>query len=145
MNDNIYSSTQFVNVKCLIDKLWLVLTSPDTIKGYFNNQYVRTDWVVGHPIYWSDNRQDDPYADKGKVLEFEPMKVLSFSHWSPLTGVEDKSDNYQIISFQLTPLENSTNLSLVISANSSQRGVDQMARTTWKKVLLEIKKLAELA
>jgi len=143
--NNIYTSTQSVNVKCLIDKLWLVLTSAETIKIYFNNQYVKTDWVIGHPIYWGNNLKNYAYADKGEVLEFEPRKVLSFSHWSPLTGSEDKSENYQVISFQLTPLESATNLRLVISTNSSQREADQMARTTWKKVLLNIKQLAESA
>ena len=32
---------------------------------------------------WSDEWQGNKFDDKGKVLEFEPERGLSFSHWSP--------------------------------------------------------------
>jgi hypothetical protein len=58
------------------------------------------------------------------ILRFEPLRVISTSHWSPLSGVEDTPENYHVVTYELAAHDNQTTLTLTQSntPNPARRG-----------------------
>src|ERR1700674_335292 len=84
-------------------KVWEALTTPAKLKQYFFGADVESDWKVGSPIRMKGEYKGKSYEDKGEIIAFEPMKRLSFSHWSALSGALDKPENYHLVTFGLAP------------------------------------------
>ena len=60
-----------------------------------------SDWNVGSPITWAGEWEGRAYEDKGTILEIEPNHVLAYSHYSPLSGLEDAPENYHSVRIEL--------------------------------------------
>lgn len=84
-------------------QIWNALTTPATLKKFFFNADVESDWKRGSQIHFKDEFKGKPYGDKGVVLKVEPPQLLSFSHWSPLSGQADAPENYHLVTFSLAP------------------------------------------
>lgn len=83
--------------------VWKSLTNLATFKKFFFGSDVATDWKVGSPITLRGEWKGKPYEDKGVVKTVDEGKRLAFTHWSPLSGMEDKPENYHIVAFDLKP------------------------------------------
>jgi uncharacterized protein YndB with AHSA1/START domain len=92
--------------------IWKALTTPAIIKRYFFGADVVSDFRVGSPIRWSGEFKGKAYQDKGEVLEVQPDKRLSMSHWSALSGAPDTPENYHVVSYDLKPEGESTRVTL---------------------------------
>ena len=87
------------------EQVWHALTDPDLVSKYFMGATVKTDWQVGHPITFTGTWKDKPFEDKGEILDFKPEKEMTYSHWSPLSGKDDKPDNYHVVHIALDDAE----------------------------------------
>jgi uncharacterized protein YndB with AHSA1/START domain len=83
--------------------VWKALTTASTLKQFFFGSDISTDWSVGSPIRFRGNWKGKPYEDKGVIQSFDAGKRLAFTHWSPLSGMDDKPENYHIVAFDLRP------------------------------------------
>jgi uncharacterized protein YndB with AHSA1/START domain len=92
--------------------IWNALTTPAKLKRFFFAAEVESDWKVGSPIRMKGEFQGKPYEDKGKIIAFEPAKRLSFSHWSALSGTQDKPENYHVVTFDLVPHDGTTKVTI---------------------------------
>ena len=81
--------------------VWKTLTTLSSFKQFFFGSDVVTDWTVGSPIRFRGNWKGNPYEDKGTIQSFDVGRRLAFTHWSPLSKLEDKPENYHIVSFDL--------------------------------------------
>lgn len=81
--------------------VWNALTTPESLKKFFFGADVTTDWKVGQPIRFAGEFAGKPYEDKGKLLEIDTEKCLSFSHWSAMSGQADAPENYHVVTFDL--------------------------------------------
>src|SRR5215831_12345084 len=79
------------------EKVWNALVTPAAIKQYMFGTDVTSDWREGSPIRWKGMWKGKPYEDKGTILQLKPGRVLQYSHFSPLSGVPDKPENYHIV------------------------------------------------
>jgi len=102
------SVSQSVIVKADVNKVWKALTDPSIIKDYLFGTETVTDWKVGSPIIFQGEYQGQQYKDKGTILEFVPMKTISYSYWSGFTGLEDKPENYSKVSYLVQPIDANT-------------------------------------
>ncbi|TAM75867.1 MAG: hypothetical protein EPN50_02750 [Chloroflexota bacterium] len=84
-------------VDARIDAVWDALVTPDAIKQYMFGTTVSSDWAEGSPITWSGEWKGEPYQDKGVILELTPGRTLRTSHFSPLSGVPDRPENYHTV------------------------------------------------
>jgi uncharacterized protein YndB with AHSA1/START domain len=84
-----------------MEKVWDALTNPVVVKEYFFGSDLVTDWKVGSPIYFQGEWEGKPYQDKGIVLEFTPLKSLSFSYLSNWSGLPDLPENYLLIIYEI--------------------------------------------
>jgi uncharacterized protein YndB with AHSA1/START domain len=126
-------------------KVWDALTNPDQVRQYMHGTNLASDWQIGGPITWSGEWKGHAYVDKGIVLEVEPETRLSYTHWSPMGGSEDRPENYHTVSFDLVDGGRSTSLTLTQDNNPTQAEADAMAENNWGPMLVGLKTTAEHA
>jgi uncharacterized protein YndB with AHSA1/START domain len=124
-------------------KVWDALTKPDKVKQYMHGTDVSTDWKEGSPISWKGEWKGKSYEDKGQILEVEPQKRLSYTHWSPMGGTEDKPENYHTVTYELKGHDGRTTLTLKQDNNATQDEANKMAEDNWGPVLNGLKETAE--
>lgn len=123
-------------------KVWEALINPEAIRQYMFGTTVLTDWKTGHPIFWQGEWEEKEYEDKGIVLQVNPERLLQFSHFSPLSGVPDKPENYHIVTIELTGDGNQTRVSLSQDNNSTDTEREHSEKN-WEMMLSALKKFVE--
>lgn len=124
-------------------KVWDALTEPKLIKQYMHGTQTASDWKVGSPITWTGEWKGKAYQDKGVILAIEPQKLLQNTHWSPMSGSEDKPENYHTLTYTLSEHGDETTLTLTQSNNPTQAAADEMAKNAWEPILKTLKDLVE--
>lgn len=122
--------------------VWEALITPDLIKKYFFDSDTISDWKVGSPIKFQGQYEGNQYEDKGTILELNPYKVFRYNYWSPLTGIDDKPENYFPVTYSLMETKGVTTLT-VTQENIPDDKMRDQAETNWKKILDKLKNLIE--
>jgi len=138
--NNIAKAETTINTSA--DKVWTALTDPDTIKKYMFGTTVVADWKEGGKIVWKGVWEGKSYEDKGKILSPEPKRKLQYSHFSPLTGLDDIPENYHIVTIDLTEKDKQTTVILTQDNNADEKTKDHSEKN-WKMMLASLKKLLE--
>lgn len=94
------------------DRVWKALTSEEEASTYFMGATVKSDFAVGSPITFEGEHEGKAYADKGEILEARPGRRLKMSHYSPMTGAEDRPENYNTLTIDLQPEGDRTRVTL---------------------------------
>jgi uncharacterized protein YndB with AHSA1/START domain len=103
---------------------------------------VVSDWKVGSPIVWKGEWQGKKYEDKGVILEMQPQKRLRYSHFSPLSGLPEKPENFHHVTIELAPDGRQTAVQLSQDNNPTDEG-RKHSEENWKKMLAGLKDVAE--
>jgi uncharacterized protein YndB with AHSA1/START domain len=103
MNKNLKVSKS-IEINASAKAVWEALTDPDKIKVYLYGTETITDWQVGSPIIFQGEYDGNQYKDKGNVLENTPGKTLKYEYWSGFSGLEDKPENYSILTYLIESL-----------------------------------------
>lgn len=105
-----------IDIHASSSAVWEALSNVKAMsKWMFDSEIViNTDWKVGHPIRIQVDLDayKTGFENKGIVLEFEPERILQYSHLSSLSGLPDELQNYSLITFTLVPNEDQTSLTL---------------------------------
>ena len=126
-------------------RVWDVITDPAAAKEFMFGSDLVTDWTVGGPIVWRGEWEGKPYEDKGYILEVEPGQKLVYTHFSPLSGEEDKPENYHTLTWTLEQQEGgSTRLTLEQDNNVTDEAAEH-SRGMWDMLVADVKKIAERA
>jgi uncharacterized protein YndB with AHSA1/START domain len=129
-------------IRCDIGEVWDALINANTIKKYMFGTTVKTDWKEGSKITWRGEWKGKSYEDKGEILEVVPQSKLRYSHYSPLTGLEDIPQNYHIVTIHLYDNGDQTMISLTQDNNSTEESRDHSEKN-WMMMLTSLKKLLE--
>ena len=136
-------------VKAPPSAVWKALTTPSTLKQFFFGSDISTDWQVGSPIRFKGNWKGKPYEDKGNIQTFDRDKRLAFTHWTPLSGMEDRPENYHVVSFDLRPANGGTEVVLTQTNQNDAEPITPENRQeyakNWTMVLEGLKKAVEAA
>lgn len=93
-----------IDINASPEKVWDGLTKPEIIKEYLFGTETITDWKVGSDVIfqgvYGDNNEFS-YRDKGIVRENILNELLSYSYWSGFSGLEDKPENYSLVTYTL--------------------------------------------
>ncbi len=142
MNRNLKVSKSVV-INSTKEKVWEVLTLPDKIKIYLFGTETITDWKPGSPIIFQGEYEGHKYKDKGNVLENKPNELLKYSYWSGFSGLEDKDENYSIITYTLEGThENQIKFTWAQEGFATKEG-HQHSETSLGGMLEQIKNLVE--
>ena len=131
-----------ITIKASIDQVWNALVRPKLIKKYMVGKEVVTDWKVGSNIVWKGISNEKPYEDKGKILKVEPAKTLQYSYFTPLSGVKDAPENYDVLTYELSPRGKEVVLKLSHENKKDLQGLEQ-SRFICQKRLDNLKTILE--
>lgn len=103
MNRNLKASKSII-IDSTPEDIWEVLTNPEKIKLYLYGTETLTNWKVGSTILFQGEYNGQQYKDKGNVLENDRPNVLKYNYWSGFSGLEDKAENYALVSYKIVSL-----------------------------------------
>jgi uncharacterized protein YndB with AHSA1/START domain len=137
-----YRTQAKVSIDAPQEKVWEALTRPEIIKQWFFGVDTVTEWKVGGPIVHRGEWKGKPYEDKGIILAFEPPKAMAHNHWSSLSGLPDRPENYQDVTYDITRRHHQTELT-VTEHNIPNEDARIQSEAAWNKVLGALKDLVE--
>ena len=125
-----------------VEKVWNALINPELIKKYMFGTQVKSDWKEGSEITWSGEWKGKSYQDKGNILKIIPLQQLQYTHFSPLTGKEDKPENYHTVTIYLTKNADKTHVLLSQDNNTTEKDKDHSEKN-WQMMLSGLKDVIE--
>jgi uncharacterized protein YndB with AHSA1/START domain len=124
------------------EEVWKGLTDPDMVKQYFFGTNQESSWMEGSPIVWSGEWEGKTYQDKGTILEITPGEHLKYSYWSSMSGLEDKPENYQIVSYKLDEKDGITTMEIT-QENIKDQAAKEHSEGSWQAIFGGLKKMLE--
>lgn len=141
-NNLVAKSTILINSS--VEKVWTALTDKDMIKQYFFGTEAISEWKEGSTIIfkgtWDNNVE---YEDKGYILKVVPNNLISYSYWSNLSGLADKIENYQNITYELFQQDSGTLVVVTQDNIDTEEKKSHYEVNIWRVVLEGLKKLLE--
>jgi uncharacterized protein YndB with AHSA1/START domain len=125
-----------------ITKVWDAIVNPEIVKQYFFGTQVESEWKVGSPIIFSGAFDGKSYRDKGTILAIENEKTLQYDYWSGFSGLEDKPENYSLVTYILQDIDGAVFLTLTQQGFANEQA-HQHAVQGWEMVLNGMKELLE--
>ena len=131
-----------ITIDAPVFAVWEGLTNPKLIKQYFFGTDASSDWKVGSPITFTGEWEGKSYQDKGMILGKKTNKLLRYSYWSSMSGIEDKPENYVTVTYDLAEKNGKTILT-VTQENIPDKKMKAHSEDNWKSVLNNLKDLLE--
>ena len=108
-------STIVLNVP--VEKVWNVLTKPELVKQWQYGSDLITDWKVGNEIRFRNEWEGQFFEQWGTILEVVPNQKIKYSLFFPRPELEDKPENYFIMSYVLSEENQKTKLEIIQEDN----------------------------
>jgi uncharacterized protein YndB with AHSA1/START domain len=131
-----------VELNAAPSRVWKALTEPALIKEYLFGTDTKTDWKKGSPITYSGAWDGKTYEDKGIIKEIIPEKLLHTTYYSPLSGKEDKPENYANVNYEIHEKDGHTLLTVSQDNIDDEKSVEHM-KNNWQTVLNGLKAVVE--
>ncbi len=140
-NDLIVS--EYIEMNAEPAKVWDALTNPEIIKEYLFGTQTITDWKVGSDIVFKGEYQGITYQDKGKIKEYIPNKKISYTYWSGFSGLEDKPENYSLVTYNVDLMDgNKSRFTWTQKGFAGEEGYEH-SKNGMKLLLEKIKNIVE--
>jgi uncharacterized protein YndB with AHSA1/START domain len=123
-------------------QVWDALVNPATIHKYMFGTQVISDWREGSQVVWRGEWEGKQYEDRGLILRMEPERLLQYSHYSPLSGLPDRPENYHTVTVELEEEGGSTRV-LLMQDNNPTREACEHSQKNWESMLERLKQLLE--
>jgi uncharacterized protein YndB with AHSA1/START domain len=137
-----YIARSSISIAASPEKVWDALVTPAAIKQYMFGTTVVSDWKEGSPITWKGEWQGKRYEDKGVIRQLSSGRALQYTHFSPLSGLPDKPENYHTVTIQLSPEGNRTRVSLTQDNNPTEEARSHSEKN-WGMMLEALKRFVE--
>jgi uncharacterized protein YndB with AHSA1/START domain len=134
-------NTVKATINAPISKVWDALTVSEIVKQYFFGTDQQSTFNVGDPITWDGEYQGHKYHDQGTILACEPLKSFTYSYWSSMSGKEDKPENYLTVTYELSDLGGSTEMTVTFSSYTEEGAKHSVG--SWKYIIDAMRKIIE--
>ena len=131
-----------IDINAPAGKVWSALVTPEAIQQYMFGTHVVSDWREGSPIIWKGEWQGKAYEDKGTILQLKSGQIIQYNHFSPLSGLPDQPENYHVVTVELKPRENQTQVALTQDHNATEEDRAHSEKN-WAMMLEGLKKFVE--
>ena len=135
-------SSARVSIDVPVADVWDALVNPQVVKQYMFGTTVISDWKAGGTIRWKGTWNGREYEDKWTILTINPNRVLSYSHFSTLSGDPDAPENYHTVTIDLSSRGGQTTV-LLSQDNNQTEEARRHSDENWKKMLAGLKKVLE--
>lgn len=131
-----------ITIDASIQKVWDTLSKPELVKLWQFGSDLITTWEVGSDIKFRTEWGDNVFEQWGKILEVKPTQLLKYSLFAPRPELEDKPENYFIMSYILTSENSKTRLE-IIQEDNRPNAVQEEPQGEENPILKSLKELAE--
>jgi uncharacterized protein YndB with AHSA1/START domain len=141
--------TNSITINAPAEKVWDALVNPEQTKKYMFGCETVSDWKPGSELLWKGNYEgNDMVFVKGKIVEINPGKFLSYTTIDPNSGIADIPENYLTVTYDLKEQKGQTILTATQGDYSTVGDGEKRFRETldgggWQPILEEIKKMLE--
>jgi uncharacterized protein YndB with AHSA1/START domain len=111
------TSKSTILINATKQKVWDALTKPELVKKWQYGSDVLTDWKVGSEIRFRVEWDGKVFEQWGKILEIVLNELIKYSLFFPRPDLEDKEENYFIMSYIISESENEIKLEIVKEDN----------------------------
>jgi len=132
-NENLVAAVS-TTVDAPSTEVWEALITPEKIRRYMFGATVSSSFEVGSAITWQGEWKGKPFEDKGRILKVEPRRLLSYSHYSPLSGLRDAPENYHTVTIELSDERGATRVSIKQDHNPNEEA-RRHSEQNWQTVL----------
>ncbi len=133
-------STLYMNAP--IEKVWDTVTKPALVKLWQYGSDLQTSWEAGSDIRFSTAWDDKIFEQWGKVLAYQPNSLVKYSLFAPRPDLEDRPENYFIMSYLLTEQSGQTKLQ-IMQEDNRPGALQEAPQGEENPVLKALKELAE--
>lgn len=134
-----FISTYKTVLDASVEAVWCALTEPVLVKKYLFGAQLETDWKPGSSIVWKGEFQGQAFVDKGEVLEYQMNSKLSYSYLSSWANMDDKPENYLLVSYELKKVSEGTELTITQANYDEEKKAHSL--TVWETVVDGLKKV----
>ncbi|WP_402469632.1 SRPBCC family protein [Isoptericola aurantiacus] len=114
------------------DRVWAELMHPGA--RWMLGANIETDFRPGSPITFEGHFFGRTFADTGEVIAVDRPRLLHFTHYSPLGGLEDRPENYHDIRITLEADDGGT-LVTVVQGNIDTAEHATRSEQHWREAL----------
>ena len=133
-----------IKINAPIHKVWDTITKAALVKLWQYGSNLLTTWETGSDIKFRTEWEGKVFEQWGKVLEIRPNELVKYSLFAPAPDLEDKPENYFIMSYILTGENGQTKLE-IIQEDNRPNAVQEEPQGEENSVLQSLKQLAETA
>lgn len=133
-------------------KVWDALVNPEKTKQYMFGCETVSDWKKGSSLLWKGMYEGKEMVFvKGEIVEIKPEKLLIYTTIDPNSTIDDVSENYLHVTYELIPQNGNTLLKVEQGDYSTVAEGEKRFKDSsnngegWNPILVEIKKLVESA
>ena len=131
-----------ISINATKEKVWDTLTKPGLVQLWQYGSELITNWEIGSDIKFRTEWEGKIFEQWGKVLEITPTEILKYNLFAPRPGLEDKPENYFIMSYVLTSENGQTKLE-IIQEDNRPNAVQEKPQGEENPVLQLLKNVAE--
>ncbi len=139
-----------IQISAQASKVWDVLVNPEQTKKYMFGCETVSDWKKGSELLWRGEYEGkEMIFVKGSILDIQPGKFLAYTTIDPNSNIDDKSENYLTVTYDLTEKDGKT-IFTVTQGDYSKVAEGERRYTEsynngegWNPILVQIKKLVE--
>lgn len=122
--------------------VWDAIVDPEKVKQYFFGTNIASDWQPGSAITFSGEFQGQQYVDKGIIKAIIPEMLLQYDYWSGFSGLEDKPENYSLVTYTLEATGTGTRLTIGQQGFPNE-DAKKHGEGGWAQVLQGLKQVVE--
>jgi uncharacterized protein YndB with AHSA1/START domain len=131
-----------IHIKASIQSVWDAITKAELVKQWQYGSDLITDWKVGSNIRFSTAWQGKIFEQWGKILDIQSNRIIKYSLFAPRPDLEDKPENYFVMSYVLT--DENKYIKLEIMQEDNRPGaVQEEPQGEENPLLASLKSLAE--
>jgi uncharacterized protein YndB with AHSA1/START domain len=142
--------TNTIAIQAPAAKVWDALVNPQQTKKYMYGCETVSDWKVGSELLWKGMHEGkEMIFVKGEIVELIPEKLLKYTAIDPNSNIDDTSENYLTVTYNLRREGNQTIFTVTQGdyskvADGERRYKDSYNNGEgWNPILQQIKSLVE--
>lgn len=136
------TNISLITINATAQRVWDIITKPEYVKLWQYGSELITTWEPGSDIRFRTEWEGTVFEQWGKVLAVQPQELISYSLYAPRPGLDDKPDNYFIMSYFLTEKDDQTELK-IIQEDNRPNAVQEDQQGEENPILASLKQLAE--
>lgn len=131
-----------ININASIQKVWNTVTKPEMVKLWQYGSDLSTTWEIESEIRFITKWGEQVFEQWGKILEYNENVFLKYSLFAPRPDLEDKPENYFIMSYALSEENGITKLE-IIQEDNRPNAVQEEQQGEENPILKLLKEIAE--